>query len=266
MLEAISFGQRTRRRSSWSSIPVACAALFSACAAVLGGCAVDDRFLLEADAAAGAAGADGGGGSGGSGGTRTAEDAMPPPRCIYPADETDAECVTLVENAGFHTDSNSWLREYDSIYLVWTEDDAAANAASGSITVINTLLGDDDGYVVAGARQCLPATPGKRYVVGADALIVGGQVQYGFDASPGPDAAKAGVSLLFYENPDCSGGSDPDNFTPTLIATEDAWTTIGGTKIAPDKVSAMAIRLVAAKPFRQISMKAHFDNVLVRAE
>lgn len=230
-------------------------------------CAVDDRTLLESDPGAGAAGAgaNDGGGSAGSGG-KTEEDAMPPPRCVYPADENKPECQTLVENAGFHADSSHWQREYDSIFLTWNAEDAAANATSGSITVINALSGNDSGFAIAGARQCLTVTPGTTYIVGADVFIVGGEHQYGFDAAPGPDKAKAGLSILFYANANCQGGSDDDSFTPAFAEAEDVWTRIGGSKVAPDKVSSMAVRLVAMKPFRQLSMNVDFDNVLVRAQ
>jgi hypothetical protein len=230
------------------------------------GCAIDDRTLLEADASAGAAGtgAGDGGGTGGSGG-RTEEDATPPPRCVYPADESKAECQTLVQNGAFHQDSSHWNREYDSVLLTWNDEDAAQNDTSGSITVINTLSGLDLGFVVAGARQCLSATPGTLYVVGADVFITGGEPQYLMDASPGRDNPKAGMSILFYKEPDCLGRSHDDSFTTAAVEAEDVWTPIGGSKVAPDEVTSMAVRLIAMKPFRQISMTVDFDNVLVRA-
>jgi hypothetical protein len=230
------------------------------------GCAVDDRTLLEADAGAGAAGtgAGDGGGTGGSGG-RTEEDATPPPRCVYPADESKTDCQTLVQNGGFHRDSSHWTREYDSVLLTWNDEDAAQNDASGSITVINTLSGNDLGFVVAGARQCLSATTGTLYVVGADVFMTGGEPQYLRDASPGGDKPKAGMSILFYENPDCTGSSNDDSFITSLVDAADVWTPIGGSKVAPEKVSSMAVRLIAMKPFRQVSMTVDFDNVLVRA-
>jgi hypothetical protein len=231
----------------------------------LAGCAVDDRTLLEGDASAGA-GATGGSGTGGAGGTRTEEDATPPPRCIYPADESKPECQTLVQNAGFHADSSHWQKEYDSIFLSWNDEDAAENAASGSITVINTLSGLDIGFTVAGARQCLPATPGTRYIVGADVLIASDEPQYLKDAAPpAKDKPKAGMSILFYKNADCQFRSHDDSFTTSLVDVQDAWTPIGGSKVVPDEVTSMAVRLIVMKPFRQISMTVDFDNVLVRA-
>jgi hypothetical protein len=252
-------------RTFYSFGQVAVCALLAVFAGDVAGCAVDDRTLLELDDDGGAVGTGARDGAGGAGASRTEEDATPPPRCIYPADESKADCHTLVQNAGFHADSSHWLKEYDSIFLSWSRADAAANNASGSITVLNTHSGDDIGFADAGARQCLTVTPGTTIVVGADVFIVGGEHPYGFDASPGPDKPKAGLSILFYELEGCRGGSDDDSFTPPLTEAEDAWIPIGGSKVAPDKAVSMAVRLIAMKPFQQLSMQVHFDNVLVRA-
>ncbi len=233
--------------------------------AAFAGCAVDDRTLLESDASTGSAGAGGDGGAGSLGAGGVDDDAGPPPHCSYPADDGKSECQTLVDNPGFHADVSHWQNEYDAIFLRWDAGDASLSEDSGSSTINNTLFGLADGTASAGARQCLPANGLTRYQVGADVLIESGLDQFAADAEPPMNKAQAGISLLFFELPDCQGQSLAENLTSTLVEQTDAWQPVFGSRVAPKETVSMAVRLVAMKPFRQFSMKAHFDNVLVRA-
>src|SRR5688572_17764895 len=230
----------------------------------LGGCAVDDRTLLEQEPMGGIGGSAGSAGTanpGGNGGSAGEPDAAPEIHCVYVVDqEPEPGCESLVDNPGFHADFDGWEAVDPAVRLGWTDGDPMDNEQSGSIAVNNTLFGAGAGTASGGARQCLEARGGAVYALAADVLIPSAQ---DFEWEGGLAAAKAAVGIFFYKEPNC-GGQTIGNFTTTYVESPDEWTWVRGATPAPPATASMAVRLIAIKPFEQITLKALFDNVLVR--
>ena len=230
----------------------------------LTGCSVDDRTLLEEGESVGGSGGSGADArAGGTGNAGADPDAGSLKECVYVAGEApDSECETLVKNPGFHFDSSEWQSEKSAVYLGWHPVDPSDSDSSGSMGVLNLLSGISPiGVVSEGARQCLPATQGKRYGTAVDVFIPSEQV-YGWDG--GFEDAKAGLSILFYRKDDCQGASIPQGSSVTLAQGADSWKRSSGWTLAPQETLSMAVRLVVIKPISQPSLSALFDNVLVR--
>jgi len=115
------------------------------------------------------------------------------------------------------------------------------------------VVADVDGTTQGGARQCVPVRAGIALSLSTQVFIPGGQ----------NSAGSAGVELDFYPTGDCSGPI-AGQFTSALIADTDTWKTIQGGTATPANAQTMAVRLVIAKPFRNMALGATFDNVLVK--
>jgi hypothetical protein len=228
------------------------------------GCALDDRTLLEQEPTAGTGGSAGSAGTGNPGGTGASAgetDSGPEIHCVYVAgEEPEPGCESLVDNPGFHADFEGWEAVDPAVRLGWTDGDSMDNEQSGSIAVNNTLYGMGAGTASGGARQCLEARGGAAYALAADVIIPSTQ---DFESEGGLANAKAAVSIFFYKEPNC-GGQTIGNFTTTYVESPDTWTLVRGDTTAPPAAVSMAVRLIAMKSFEQITLKALFDNVLVR--
>jgi hypothetical protein len=230
----------------------------------LGGCAIDDRTLLEQEPTAGtggSAGSAGTGNPGGAGGSAGEPDAGPEIHCVYLlGEEPEPGCESLVDNPGFHADFAGWEAVDPAVRLGWTDVNPMDSEQSGSIAVNNTLYGMGAGTASGGARQCLEARGSAVYALAADVIIPSMQ---DFEWEGGLANAKAAVSIFFYKEPNC-GGQTIGNFTTDYAENADEWIWLRGTTTAPPATVSMAVRLIAMKPFEQITLKALFDNVLVR--
>ena len=227
--------------------------------AMAASCAVDDRQLsaLSSASASSSGGMNELGGSAGDDGGGPA----PLPTCDFGAGVPDG-CDTLVENPGFEHDSAGWKAEDSTVAMSWNKDDAAKNAHSGSLSVVNTLYGVADGIASRGAAQCLPALAGQGYGFALDVFIPKGQGE-GLDG--GSYRASAGLSVIFYTSKHC------DQFTlgsatSELLQDEGEWAHREGHALAPKGAESMAVRLTTLKNFQEYSFEARFDNVLMRAE
>lgn len=236
-------------------------AAFGALGAFLVGCSVDDRALV--------AGAGAGGGSAGTGAeldsgvaAAAGQPALDPlPVCDYSGAVAEG-CETLVSNPGFATDIAGWAPEMPSISLAWSAMDAAASAASGSLTVVNTLAGAADGTADRGAAQCLPTTPGQAYGFAADMFIPDGQ---GAGIDGGTFEANAALSIIFYPLAGCTGYSASSAISD-LAMEAGVWGRHEGHAVAPEEAKSMLVRLDTLKNFQQGKFEADFDNVLIKAE
>jgi hypothetical protein len=236
-------------------------ALLGACC-TLAGCALDTR-TLEAANASGSSGA-GGTSSSGSGSASKPPPPIDLPICEYPGGASiQPGCDTIAENAGFTQDITGWDPEAYSIKIDWEAGDAKAAPDSGSIAVTNTMFGTSDGLAPGAGTQCIPATPGATYDMAGDVFIPEGQGD-GM-AGGGPYVGEAGLSILFWANPDCSDVEPTHgSFQSDLVLTTGAWIHVEGGAVAPDVAKAMSLRVLTIKPFKQFKFKALFDNVLLR--
>ena len=227
-------------------------------------CSLDDRALAPRASLAGAAGLADPGAAGADAGRSAGEsgsEQLPPlPDCDY-GNETATGCETLVSNPGFAKDTEGWLPEMGSISMTWNSSDADANAASGSLSVVNALSGEADGIAARGVSQCLSVTAGDTYRVAADVFVPKGQ---GDGLDGGTFVASAGLSLIFYSDVDCQGFT-VTNTTSDVVAEPEKWAHREAQKVAPQGASSMAVRLATFKNFREFTFEARFDNVLVRA-
>ncbi|HVY31336.1 MAG TPA: hypothetical protein VHB79_32510 [Polyangiaceae bacterium] len=245
----------------------ACCAL--ALCALASACGLDQRTLRPTETHTGAAGSttdsSTGGESaqgpveenGGAGGSAAA--GVPIPSCDY-SGSVSQECATLAENAGFASDVSGW--ELDGGVLgTWQETDAKQSKASGSIAVLNTLSGTDDGVAPGAARQCLLAKAGKAYDLASDVFI---EPDQGDGEMPGaPYSGSAVLGAFFFDTADCAGSS-VGFISADPVSTTDTWVHVTATGVAPPGTRAISVRLGAFKPIRQDSFQAAFDNVLVR--
>jgi hypothetical protein len=241
-------------------------------------CSVDERTLSQAVGSSGAPGVpDAGQGAFSDSGQGDVDGALAPlPVCDY-GDGVQAGCDTLVSNPGFTKDVSGWSAEDSSVTMNWTENDAASNKASGSLSVVNTLSGAADGIAARGASQCLPTAKGKAYGFAGDMFIPDGQGagldggvdggDSGLDASinTGVYDATAGLSVIFYTSDQCDGYTLA-NATSTLADIPGSWVHREGHAVAPDGANSMSVRLVTFKNFREFTFQAWFDNVLVKEE
>ena len=236
----------------------------------LAGCALDNRTLLETEREAGGS-AGSGTGPGGSAGTAGngadgtgGSNPLPEAPCVYTGQPPPPGCETLVENPGFHATVDRWEAPVEieqQVAFRWDISDASNNRGSGSMAVNNSLGGPTDGAASMGARQCIEAASKATYFVAADVLLPGAAEQEWWEG--GLEDARAGLSVFFYIEPNCEGPSRMSLETD-FVSAPDAWTTVRGMQTAPEGTKSMAVRLVVRKPFRQTSLFALFDNVLVR--
>jgi hypothetical protein len=247
--------------------------------AAIPSCSVDERTLSRATASSGAPGvSDADPGAFPEGGQAEVDAALAPlPVCDY-GTGVQAGCETLVSNPGFMKDVSGWNPEDSTVTMNWTENDAASNKASGSLSVVNTLSGAADGISSRGASQCLPTAKGKAYGFACDLFIPNGQgagLDGGVDGGPdgGLDAstytgeydATAGLSVIFYTSEQCDGYTLA-NATSTLADMPGSWVHREGHAVAPDGANSMSVRLVTFKNFREFTFQAWFDNILVKEE
>lgn len=230
------------------------------------GCAVDDRTLL-ADNGTSGSGSGGSAGKAGSAGSTGSNFAGVPgsvdlPVCSY-SDEVEPGCETMIANAGFGADTDGWKEEPLDIVIGWDEEDATGSEASGSIAVVNAVLGRADGISASGAAQCLPATPGTIYDMAADVFVPTGQGQ-GYEEKT--YLGRAGLSILFWPNENCARTEQSlvPSFQTNLVELPDAWSRVEGSAKAPDLAKSMSVRVLTVKDFRQYTFKALFDNILVQ--
>lgn len=249
--------QRPRVRA-WaaSSVAAVCYALLGATAQ---GCALDDRTLQPVSGSG--AGADSG--NGGAPVGLEEPPAVELPVCTYARNQVEPGCETMVSNAGFETNIDGWLAEPLAITVGWDRSDATGDEASGSIAVVNSMHGRNDGFAPGGGRQCLPAEPGTVYDMAGDVFIPDGQ---GAGFGEGPFIGRAGLSILFWPNADCSNKDRSLNpsYQTNLVEGVEAWTRVSGSAVAPDGAASMSMRVLTIKPFYEYSFKALFDNVLLR--
>lgn len=164
---------------------------------------------------------------------------------------------TLLVNSTFDQDLRGWSLEFNAS-MAHTASDVGGRTAPGAMAITNATAADGEGGSLAGARQCLTVIPGARYRIYAEVLIPSGQ--------DGTDPLRAaGLNVQFWNTADCLGDL-VGAFTPPLVGSvpADSWRTTSGATNAPANARSMAVRLVAAKSFRQPAFRALLDNVLVK--
>ncbi|HXJ23883.1 MAG TPA: hypothetical protein VMT03_27060 [Polyangia bacterium] len=222
-------------------------ALNAACGACfdlteMSSCAAGVAGSTGTGGAAGRGGAGGAGGAAGSGGTTA-------------PGSGGATADSLVHNPGFDGATTGWTADPGAT-ASWTSQDAAGNAASGALAVINHDTSAADapyGTTAAGASQCIPVVTGTCYQAVVQASIPAGQ-----------GSVSAGFVLDEHTTVDCTQSTATSFVSPQASATG-SWLTISGTTTQiPLGVSSVAVRLVAVKAVAAASAQVLFDNALVR--
>ena len=184
---------------------------------------------------------------------------VPFPVCDY-SRRVSKECLTLVKNAGFATDTADWDTD-GGVYGNWQPEDANKAVNSGSIAVVNTLSGMDEGTAPGAARQCLAAHPGNNYDLASDILVAPDQ---GAGEAPGaPYEGAAVLGAFFFDAEDCQGTS-VGYMSAEQVTKAGEWVHVTTTGTAPELTRAISVRLGTLKPIREYLFQATFDNVFVR--
>jgi len=235
----------------------------AAAVALVLGCSIDERTLTQAagsnsEPGAGTAGQSAGNGSVNVGAGGTTPEPVDLPVCVYDG-SIEPECRTLVDNAGFETDTTGWTAE-DGSYGTWDAANASGSETTGSIALLNLLHGEAAGVAPGAARQCLPATANTIYDFAGDIFITEGQ---GEGIKGEVYEGQAGLSMFFFSKPDCVGAS-VSNVDSELVTDTKEWLHVAGSGISHKTAQSVMVRLNTLKAMRQFAFKASFDNVFVR--
>jgi len=201
--------------------------------------------------AAGGAGSSnaGNGGIAGIAGNTGGMGGKPAPGCEDLDSDGVPDCQeTLVKNGSFDTNVADWIAD-EVIQQSWAQADANDQLESGSITVKNTTIEEANGYTVSGTQQCVNIVETGAYHFVSELFIAEGQGE-----------GNAGVNLWFWNLPDCQGAiiDTGSQFAGKL----GVWQLVYANPVTPMGARSVAVRLVAAKPFRSPEFTASFDNIL----
>lgn len=178
-----------------------------------------------------------------------------PPVTVGDACDVAAEQLSI-DNARFDKNATGWSPDGSSSRR-WSNNDATANDASGSLAVTNEYAGAGVGLSSAGSSQCLSLAARSGYHVCVDYLIDG-------TTEPGAGAA-AGVNIVLFNEEDCKGTVSSNHSLPTASAT-DGWHTLKANLAAPPLKSSfksMLIKLVSIKPHAEAEQTVLFDNIRI---
>ncbi|MDX2020915.1 MAG: hypothetical protein SF187_11805 [Deltaproteobacteria bacterium] len=160
---------------------------------------------------------------------------------------------TSVINGEFAADVAAWNLDVGGTKQFFAAD-GLESATSGSMLVANANIADVAGSSLAGVNQCVSIVPGANYLLMSQILIPVNQ-------SPG----FAANSVFFYGTPNCTGGV-LNVFTSQAVTVTNSWTKLISRPTAPAGSQSALLRLVVGKSFRQPSLQALFDNVLLRRD
>lgn len=244
---------------------------------LLTACPVDDR-LLTADQSGGGRASDAGraGSGAGTAGSEPesggANDAGSPGQAgdsaageggtsSYPDGCADldqdhvSDCTeTALENPAFAINTLSWTAEPDAT-ISWDARDLLGSPSSGSARITSSIALMAAGDSLVAAEQCIPVHPGTVLAVFANARIEAGQV-----------SGRAAVSLWFFASEDCPGTAFSEAYETPELFESGKLLTLQGSKLVPEQMHSVRVRLGVIKPNSAASFAVHFDNILVREE
>lgn len=160
----------------------------------------------------------------------------------------------IIDNARFDNNATGWSPDGSSS-RTWSNNDATANDASGSLSVTNEYAGAGVGLSSAGSSQCLSLAARSGYHVCVDYRI-DGAAQAG---------AAAGVNVVLFNEEDCKGTVSSNHTLPTASEIGD-WHTLKAQLAAPPLKSSfksMLIKLVSVKPHEEAEQTVLFDNIRI---
>jgi hypothetical protein len=159
---------------------------------------------------------------------------------------------TLIQNSRFDMDDSYWAAEALALSS-WDAQNANAGTGSGSLLIANQAPVDPAaGSFMTGAHQCLQINGNAGYVVAVRVMIPGGQ-----------GTGAAGVNLQIFGADNCAGTF----LTAETVDTSeevDTWSVVKGEVQMPSAARSVWVRLVVSKPFAQATLRALFDDILVR--
>ncbi|HEX2673400.1 MAG TPA: matrixin family metalloprotease, partial [Polyangiaceae bacterium] len=248
-----AFGLRRRRRFVAASLT----------GAALAGCSLDTRQLKLTNEAGGqtSAGFPSTPDAGETGGRPGQDvDASTGPAmidgCIDLDEDGIADCdETLVQNATFDTDVDAWHAD-GAAELTWDERNAADDLPSGSalLEATGSAAPGAQGSATQSASQCSKVT-GKRLVtVYANAFVDSDR------------AGQARVDVQFFDTDSCTGGYSSNFVTPQPLDAENGqWLALKAGSVSGVNTRSVLVRLVVSRPLDEASVRARFDNVLLKA-
>jgi len=241
--------------------------------ALLAACSVDNRQLQLATGAGGAgqsgASAEGGMGNGATAGhgAGTGGDAGSEESTISLVDgcaDLDTNQVpdcaeTVVENSDFKVDVSKWQADDVDTSIEWDEQNAARDRPSGSALVASTGVIDAQavGVALRAAQQCVTIDGSKLVIVYANAFVEPDQDEQG----------RAEVDVTFYDSANCAGPLSTTFSTPQpLDGGVGSWLTLKAGSVSSPSTHSAQVKLALLKPFRAATLRARFDNILVKVE
>lgn len=141
----------------------------------------------------------------------------------------------LLENPDFDQNLNAWLVDVDPGSAVWSVEDAANDAASGSVYITN-LSGPNQGVTI---EQCVAVVSGETYWFSGGVMAP--------SATGQPLANRVRLGIRWYGDTTCSssiGGTVTQGPMPTQF---DTWTLSGPTsRMAPPGAFGVKFRLLVS--------------------
>ncbi|HEX2670979.1 MAG TPA: hypothetical protein VHM25_08905 [Polyangiaceae bacterium] len=191
--------------------------------------------------------AEGGQAGEGDGGAATFEDG-----CTDLNHNGVSDCTeTLLLNSSFTSDVDEWKTETGAT-ITWDPLDLMGVAASGSALVTSTGALDAPGISLVAAAQCVQVEPGKTLEIYAQART-----------ESGPVDGNAAISLWFFPTAGC--GDSPSTVYQTDPLQTGQTVLLQGSKVVPDSMVSVRVRLGVIKPFMAESFSVRFDNLLIDA-
>jgi hypothetical protein len=176
--------------------------------------------------------------------------------CIDLDEDGIADCrETLLLNATFDTDVEAWHSE-GSAELVWDERNAADDLPSGCamLEASGSAAPGAEASATQSASQCSKVTGKRLVIVYANTFV---------DADL---AGQARLEVQFFESDSCTGAYSSNFVTPQpLDAERGKWLALKAGSVSGVKTQSVLARLVVSRPLDAASVRARFDNVLLKA-
>jgi hypothetical protein len=204
----------------------------------------------------GGVGSSGSGGALGSGGSSNAgSGGLAGAGGCWDADLAGERCgANLVKNSRFDQSASNWEPE-TKLFQHWDPRDRRGGADSGALSIVNANVidGGTVGLTMVGSWQCLEVAGNATYALGARLFIPGRQ-----------GAGYAAVNIWAYADPGCTGAF-LDAISSAFVSEVDAWHFAQAEFETSPATRSLLVRLVAVKPFSQLSLEVLFDDIALRS-
>lgn len=177
--------------------------------------------------------------------------------------------VNRAENADFGSVSGlrAWTPfvRYGAVATTeWSASDVAGSATSGSVHLANTTVGTAGQFTESGLRQCIrPGNiqVGQQFSVQARVFVPAGQ-----SVPIGNMNASAGIMMMFYANPDCTGAGNGQGQGQFINpgGTGGSWSTVASTGPAATGRTSVLVEIVLRKRGDLNPVEAYVDAAVLQ--